>query len=193
MPVYGHFIGAILSARYYYSIKIRRGPLAGPSDGPRCWVAPGVLFWGAGGPRPPGLQGYRGLPLLYAALCAIGGWLALAQTTAFARRWQMRTPQRKAGRAARSVGKATRRTPPKPPARLGWPRTGQRGPGVRYASRPRRAQRARMGRRRPREAAGPPPYRGQRRPSTYGATGTGRQALQGWRSHRRSRLWPCKG
>ena len=62
--------------------------------------------------------------------------VACEANTRPARRWQMRTPQREAGRAARSVGKATRRTPPKPPARLGWPRSGQRGPGVRYASRP---------------------------------------------------------
>lgn len=36
MPVSGHFIGAIFPARYYYSIKIRRGPLRGPHNAPRC-------------------------------------------------------------------------------------------------------------------------------------------------------------
>lgn len=37
MPVSGHFIGAIFPARYYYSIKIRRGPLRGPHNAPQ-WV-----------------------------------------------------------------------------------------------------------------------------------------------------------
>lgn len=37
MPVRGLFLGTILPARYYYSIKIRRGPPLGPSD-----AAPGA-------------------------------------------------------------------------------------------------------------------------------------------------------
>lgn len=59
----------------------------------------------------------------------------------------IRRARREGRRGAR---KARSRTPPKPPARLGWPRTGQRGPGVRYASPGRLAQRARLPGRRPR-------------------------------------------
>lgn len=58
-----------------------------------------------------------------------------------------RSARREGRRGAR---KARSRTPPKPPARLGWPRTGQRGPGVRYASPGSLAQRARLPGRRPR-------------------------------------------
>lgn len=97
----------------------------------------------------------------------------------------MRTPQRKAGKRGGSV------TPPRTAAAPGASRRSSAGGALRKP--PRRAQRARMGRRRPREAPGPPSYGGRGRPSTYGATGTGRRALQGWRSHRRSRLRPCKG
>lgn len=57
MPVHRLFVGMISPARYYYSIKKRRGPLRGPQIAPR-WVpvvgtflslplvlAGGLLFW----------------------------------------------------------------------------------------------------------------------------------------------------
>ena len=89
-----------------------------------------------------------------------------------------------AGRAARSVGKATRRTPPKAPGPgSGWPRSGQRGPGgaLRKAPVPGAWCPARV-----------PQAEGDNRPTHHtGAgfcdrapterTGTGRRALQGWR------------
>ena len=79
-------------------------------------------------------------------------------------------------------------TPPKPPARLG--RSQGRGCATQAAQ---TGATCPDGRRRPSDAHGPPSYGGRGRASTYRATGTGRQALQGWRSHRRSRLRPCKG
>ena len=136
---------------------------------------------GLGVRDPQGRRGAGAKPRYTPRFARRAVGLPLGKQPPFARREQMRTPQCKAGRAARSVGKATRRTPPKPPARLGWPRSGQRGPGVRYARHLCRARGARHGCRRPRETTGPPSYGGRLRPSTYGATGTGRRALQGWR------------
>lgn len=186
MPVFGHFIGAILSARYYYSIKIRRGPLPGPSDCPRCWVALGAFVLGGWGSVTPRVAGGAGAPPRYSPRFARnGGWLVrLRANTRLARRMQMRTPQREAEKVCRECYPGTPRRSPR--RVLAEQRRGCATQATQTGAT------CPDGWRRPREAAGPPPYGGQRRPSTYAATGTGRQALQGWRSHRRSRLRPCK-
>lgn len=192
MPVHRLFVGMKSPARYYYSIKTRRGPLRGPQNAPGAGMRWGFLFGGLGVCDPQGCRGCRGTAPLYAALCASGGWLAPWANNRLCAALQMRTPQRKAGRAAMSAESEEPHPAEAPgPARLAayWP--ARAGGALRKP--PRRAQRARMGRRRPREAPGPPSYGGRGRPSTYRATGTGRRALQGWRSHRRSRLRPCKG
>ena len=110
---------------------------------------------------------------------------ACAQTPAL--RGESRCARRSARRDQAGRVRYPGPTPPKPPARLG--RSQGRGCATQATQ---TGATCPDGWRRPREAAGPPPYGGQRRPSTYAATGTGRQALQGWRSHRRSRLRPCK-
>lgn len=80
-------------------------------------------------------RGAGALPLLSAARKRPNGQLAwrLRQTTGRARRCRCARRSARRDSAAGSVGKATRRAPPKPPARLGWARTAQRGPGGRYA------------------------------------------------------------
>lgn len=145
--------------------------------------------WGSVTPRVAGGAGAQPRYTPRFARQAVG--LPPGQTTAFARRCRCaRRSARRVGR--RGARKARSRTPPKPPARLGWPRTGQRGPGVRYASRP-------DGRNVPgwtAQAEGSPRptlIRGPGATEHLQATGTGRRPLQGWRSHRRSRLRPCKG
>lgn len=146
----------------------------------------GFCFGGLGVCDPQVCRGCRGTAPLFAALCA--KWRVAC---ALARKHPPCAANADAHAAARGgkgvPGVLPRHTPPKPPARLG--RSQGRGCATQATQ---TGATCPDGWRRPREAAGPPPYGGQRRPSTYAATGTGRQALQGWRSHRRSRLRPCK-
>ena len=144
--------------------------------------------WGSVTPRAAGVQGAA---LLYAAQCAKGGWLA-KQTPA--QRGVGRCARRSARRVGRQGASGKRRAAPRRS-----PRPGSAGHVLASEGRGCATQAAQTGatcpdgRRRPSDAHGPPSYGGRGRTSTYRATGTGRQALQGWRSHRRSRLRPCKG
>lgn len=142
-------------------------------------------FGGLGVCDPQNCRGCRGTAPLFAALCAKGGWLAPRANNRHGAALQMRTPQRKAGLGG--PGPLPRPDPAAAPG-ASWR---DAAPGVRYASRP-TGRSVPGGRRRPRDAPGLPSYGGRGRPSTDRATGTGRQGLQGWRSHRRSRLRPCK-
>ena len=147
----------------------------------------GFRFGGLGVCDPQGCRGCRGTAPLYAALCALGGWLAHRANNRLGAALQMRTPQREAEKVCRECYPGTpRRSPRRVLAEQ------RRGCATQAAQ---TGATCPDGWRRPREAAGPPPYGGQRRPSTYGATERaarhrGQAAPQG---HRRRRLRPGGG
>lgn len=136
----------------------------------------------------PRVAGVQGAALLNAALCALGGWLAHRANNRLGAALQMRTPQRKAGERGGSV------TPPRPAVAPGASWRSSAGGALRKPPADWRNVPGCRGRR-PREAAGPPSYGGQLRPSTYGATeraarNRGQAAPKG---HRHRRLWPGGG